>query len=93
MSKKEKIIPVRVSEEQYRSIAEFAGKENISVSEYVRRRVLCKSPLSPRIVTTIAGLYNLLESPQDMWNDSMVENYKNGMRFLYDYIKDNTGSL
>ena len=93
MSKKDKIIPIRVSEEQHRSIVEFARKENISISEYVRRRTLYISPLPARVVTTLAGLYNLLDSPQDKWNDYMRENYNAGMRFLYDYIKDNSGRL
>lgn len=93
MSKKEKIIPTRVTEEQYKSIVEFARKENISVSEYVRRRALNKSPLSPTVVTTIAGLYNLLDSPQDTWNEYMRKSYRKGMKLLYDYIKDNTGNL
>ena len=93
MSKKEKIIPVRVSEEQYRSIVEFARKENISVSEYVRRRTLYISPLPPRVVTTLAGLYNLFECPQDKWNEYMRDSYKAGMRWLYGFIEDNSGSL
>ena len=86
---KTKIIQFRITEDEYNILLKESNIYNISINELARRKVLHGNiGIDPRIYFTISGIYNMLEMPQEQWNKEMERNYKEGMSYLYDVLKN-----
>ena len=88
MSKNKKI-QFWITEEDYNLLYKEANINNESITELARRKLLHgNTDLTPRTYSTMCGIYNLLKMPHDLWNGEMERNYKEGMRYLYDVLKN-----
>lgn len=87
---KERIIQFRITEEQYQKLQTEADKEGISVNKLAARKTLYSSSasvLTPKLMLTMRGMYDLLQVGAETWTDTMADNYKKGLDIINVYFK------
>ena len=87
-----KTISFRVSEAEYNDLKDRADRTHSTISELVREQVLYMNSsrvLTPDIVVTLTGIYNILCLDPNEWNKDMKKTVRNGLRRLHDVCKEN----
>ena len=90
---KSKIIQYRVTEDTYNKIKEQAEMQNKKVNKLAEERLMASvkssKKLTPDIVYTIKGIYDIYTSVSaDKWTDEMCEKIEKGVKYLYDVLRE-----
>ncbi len=82
-----KLIQFKINNEQYKRLQERADEQHLSVNLYCKQLVQSgingNIGLTPELLVTLTGMYNMLQVPQDKWNSEMHKNFREGMDSLY----------
>ena len=87
---KERIIQFRITEEQYKKLKLEADKEGIGINKLAARKTLSNNSttaLTPKVMLTLRGMYDLLEAGTETWTDTMADTYKKGLDIIYVFLK------
>ena len=87
------VIQYKLKNSIYNSISEKAAEQNLSPNLYARQLLISSlnggTGLTPEMLCLLSGLYEMLKVPQKQWNHEMHNNFKKGMKQLYDNIQGN----
>ena len=84
-----KTLSVRLTEQQYSSLAEQADKEDTTIGTLSKRRIMQDQGkiITPDLAVTLVGIYNILSLDPMTWNREMKNNVKEGLKKVYDYLQ------
>ena len=85
------VIQYKLKDTIYNIISEKAAEHNLSANMYARNLLVSSlnggQGLQPEMICLLSGLYDMLNVPQKQWNHEMHNNFKKGMKKLYDSIQ------
>lgn len=86
-----KTLSVRLTEQQYSSLAEQADKEGTTIGTLAKRRIMQDQGkiITPGLAVTLSGIYNVLSLDPMTWNKKMKLNVKEGLKKVFDYLQKN----
>ncbi len=84
-----KTLSVRLTEQQYSSLAKQADKEGTTIGTLAKRRIMQDQGkiITADLAVTLSGIYNVLSLDPMTWNKKMKLNVKEGLKKVYDYLQ------
>ena len=88
---KSKILSIRLSEQTYQELVSQAAAEEKTVGEIAKTRITNgnSTNITPDLVVTITGVYNILCLDPKSWNQEMQNQVKKGMSKIYAFLQKN----